>query len=297
MQNIHSSAMLVDLRISQWTARKIDKKATGEVAAAHGVASSVGTYYKSVLPSTNTNGGKTAIEEIKTLVGEARAYHYKMTLPWFDSGPRVLSNLGYIEYMQKMQDYVAAFNDLVDAFAYDYPFQREEAKRRLGTLFNDMDYPEANRVAEKFSFTLNVLPIPQGSDFRCDIGDDEVARIRSDIEKNTMVTMQNSLMDAFTRVRDVTEAFVDRLQFDDTVFRDTLVGNAKELAAILPKLNFTGDPKLSMMCDELEARLCAYSPQELRNNMQARRETYEAALDLKKDLAAFFGSYQNGAST
>lgn len=297
MQNIHSSAMLVDLRISQWTARKIDKKATAEVAATHGVASSIGTYYKSVLPTTNTSGDKTAIEEIKKLVGEARSYHYKLTLPWFDTGPRVLSNLGYIEYMQRMQEYTAAFDALVDEFVQDYPFQREEAKRRLGTLFNEDDYPTLERVAEKFSFSLNVLPIPQGSDFRCDIGEDEVSRIRKDIEASTRITMQNSLLDAFTRVRDVTEAFVDRLQFEDTVFRDTLVGNAKELSSILPKLNFTGDPKLALICDELEARLCAYTPNELRNNMQARRETYEAALDMKKDLAAFFGSYQNGAST
>lgn len=297
MQNIHSSAMLVDLRISQWTARKIDKKATAEVAATHGVASSTGTYYKSVLPTTNTSGDKTAIEEIKKLVGEARSYHYKLTLPWFDTGPRVLSNLGYIEYMQRMQEYTAAFDALVDEFVQDYPFQREEAKRRLGTLFNEDDYPTLERVADKFSFSLNVLPIPQGSDFRCDIGEDEVDRIRKDIEASTRTTMQNSLLDAFTRVRDVTEAFVDRLQFEDTVFRDTLVGNAKELSSVLPKLNFTGDPKLAMICDELEARLCAYTPNELRNNMQARRETYEAALDMKKDLAAFFGSYQNGAST
>lgn len=293
MQNIHSSAMLVDLRVSQWTARKIDKKATSEVAKTHGVKESVGTYYKSVLPTTNQYGEKTTIERVKALVTEARTYHYRMTLPWLDSGPRVLSNLAYIDYMQRMQDFAAGFKALVDEFVQDYPFEREEAKRRLGTLFNDDDYPDVNRVADRFGFTLNVLPIPMGSDFRCDIGEDEVSRIRSEIEKSTTAVVQSAVADAFKRIADVADAFVDRLQFEDTVFRDSLVGNAKDLAAILPKLNFTGDPELARLTDELEARLCAYSATDLRNNMSARRETYEAALDLKKDLAAFFGNYQN----
>lgn len=294
MKNIHSSAMLANLRISQWTARKIDKKVAGEVAKAHNVQANVGAYYKSVLPTTDANGERTSIERIKKLVGETRTYHYKMTLPWLDSGARVLSAAAYFDYMQVMQEFRQRFEAAVNEFVYDYPFEREEAKIRLGTLFNDDDYPPLDRVADRFGFALDILPIPMGADFRCDIGEDEAERIKAEIEKSTLATVQASIADVYKRVAAVVEAFVVKLQFEDTRFEKSLVGNAKELAELLPKLNFTGDPALAALGTTLNNKLCAYGAEDLRNNMAARRETYAAALDAKKDLAAFFGSYQKG---
>ncbi len=294
MQNIHSSAMLANLRISQWTARKIDKKVAGEVAKNHNVQASVGAYYKSVLPTTDANGERTAIERVKKLVGEARTYHYKMTLPWLDSGARVLSSAAYFDYMQVMQEFKQRFKEVVNDFVYDYPFEREEAKIRLGTLFNEDDYPPLDRVADRFGFLLDILPIPMGADFRCDIGNDEADKIRAEIEKSTLATVQASIADVYKRIAGVVEAFAVKLQFEDTRFEKSLVTNASDLADLLPKLNFTGDPALTAMATAIKEKLCAYGADDLRNNMQARRETYAAAIDMKKDMAAFFGSYQKG---
>ena len=294
MQNIHSTAMLANLRISQWTARKIDKRVAGEVAKNHNVQASVGAYYKSVLPTTDANGERTAIERIKKLVGEARTYHYKMTLPWLDSGARVLSSAAYFDYMQVMQEFKQRFEEVVNDFVYDYPFEREEAKIRVGTLFNEDDYPPLDRVADRFGFMLDILPIPMGADFRCDIGNDEADKIRAEIEKSTLATVQSSIADVYKRIAAVAEAFTDKLQFEDTRFEKSLVTNASDLADLLPKLNFTGDPALTALGTALKEKLCVYGADELRNNMAARRETYAAALDMKKDMAAFFGSYQKG---
>lgn len=294
MQNIHSSAMLANLRISQWTARKIDKKVAGEVAKTHNVQASVGAYYKSVLPTTDANGERTSIERIKKLVGETRTYHYKMTLPWLDSGARVLSAAAYFDYMQVMQEFKQRFEEAVNVFVYDYPFEREEAKIRLGTLFNEDDYPPLDRVADRFGFALDILPIPMGADFRCDIGDDEAEKIRADIEKATLATVQSAIADVYKRIAGVVEAFAVKLQFEDTRFEKSLVTNAEDLVNLLPKLNFTGDPTLTALGNALKEKLCLHGAEDLRNNMAARRETYAAALDMKKDMAAFFGSYQKG---
>jgi hypothetical protein len=284
--------MLANLRVSQWTARKLDKRVSGEVAKSHNVQANVGAYYKSVLPTTDANGENTAIERIKRLVTEARTYHYKLTLPWFDSGARVLSAAAYFDYMQQMQGFKHRFEEGVTSFVYDYPFEREEAKLRLGTLFNDDDYPPLDRVAERFSFALDIMPIPMGTDFRCDIGDEEAEKIRSEIEKATLATAQRAVTEVYKRVASVVEAFACRLQFEDTRFEKSLVGNAVELVDLLPKLNFTGDPTLAALGKTIKEKLCVHEVDELRNNLAARRETYGAALEIKKDLAAFFGSYQ-----
>lgn len=296
MQNIHSTAMLANLRISQWTARKIDKRVAGEVAKTHNVQASVGAYYKSVLPTTDANGERTSIERIKKLVGEARTYHYKMTLPWLDSGARVLSAAAYFDYMLVMQQFRTKFEEAVTEFVYDYPFEREEAKIRLGTLFNDDDYPPLDRVADRFGFVLDILPIPMGTDFRCDIGSEEADKIRAEIEKTTLATVQSSIADVYKRIAGVAEAFIGKLQFEDTRFEKSLVTNAVDLADLLPKLNFTNDPALEALGKKIKEKLCAYGADDLRNNMAARRETYAAALEMKKDMAAFFGTTKTGES-
>ena len=283
--DVHARAMLVHLNVSQWSARKIDKKAAQQIATVNNSASTSGAYYKSLVEGDTLN-------DIKTLVTQARAAHYRRTLPWSDSGPRVLSNLGYMDYIQEMAEFGNKFDVLVDAFLREYPLLRQEARRLLGSLFNEDDYPDLQAVAAKFDFRTNVMPLPIGDDFRCDLGSEEVERIRAEITASTNDAMGHAVAEAYDRVTKVVEAFMDRLANPDTIFRDSLVDNARDLAEVLPALNITGDPQLAELCETLRAKLCAHDAETLRHNKTTRRETYEAAMDIHKDLLNFFGGAQ-----
>ena len=48
--NLNDRALLVQLNVSQWTARKYDKSASKEVTTAHGASSAAGRFNKSLLP-------------------------------------------------------------------------------------------------------------------------------------------------------------------------------------------------------------------------------------------------------
>jgi len=48
--NLNDRALLVQLSISQWTARKFDKRVTRDVASSHGTTIDVGRYNKVLLP-------------------------------------------------------------------------------------------------------------------------------------------------------------------------------------------------------------------------------------------------------
>lgn len=282
ISQVHSRVMLVELRVSQWSARKIDKKAADQVAQQNNLDSRTGTYYKSLIEGA-------ALEDIKRLVTKARTAHWRRTLPWSDAGPRVLSNLAYIDYMQEMANYGLQFDKLVGTFIAEYPLLRQEASRLLGGLFNDDDYPDLQRVADKFSFSTNVMPLPMGDDFRCDIGVDEVQRIRQEIEATTTASVQSAVRDAYERVSKVVEAYIDRLAGTETIFRDSLVENARDLAEVLPALNVTNDPRLAAIASTLKDKLCAHDPDVLRHNQTTRREAFDAAMGINKDLLNFFG--------
>lgn len=280
--DIHANALLVDLRVSQWTGRKIDKTATAQVAQINNVDSNVGTYYKSLIDGS-------ALDPIKKHVGVARTYHYKMTLPWSDVGPRILPAASYFDYMATMQGLISEFESLYANFEAQYAFHRQEAIRKLGPLFNDSEYPDLHMLANKFAFQLNVTPLPRADDFRVDLGDAEVNRLRTVIEEQTRATVTSAVEDVYRRALKVVEAFIDRLGEEDNVFKSSLVGNARELVAIMPALNFTNDPVLADVCTRMEQALCAHEPEVLRTNMGARKKTHEAALAVHKDLMDFFG--------
>lgn len=281
-QTIHTSVMLVELRMSQWTARKQDKRVGEAVAAANHVDQNVGNYYKSLLDPA-------ILKSIKQIVNEARGRYYRMTLPWSDEGPRVLPSAMYFEFMEAMQGYRTKFEQLVNEFLSDYPFHREEAKRFLGNLFNEDDYPEPTQLASKFGFSLNVMPLPRSNDFRCDLGEEEVDRVRKQIEAQTAATMQRSVKETFDRILEIAERYVDRLSTDDGIFRNSMVESAAELAELVPKLNFTNDPELARLGEVLKDKLAAHDPDTLRTNMGARKEAATAAKAVVSDIESIFG--------
>lgn len=281
ISRVHAKAMLVSLNISQWSARKIDKKAARDVQLANNAESQRGAYYKSLI-----EGG--ALEEIKLLATKARAEHYRRTLPWSDAGPRVLPNAGFLDYTKAMQDFGLEFEKLTNKFVGEYPLMRQEANRLLGDLFNDADYPSLPAVAAKFAFRTTITPLPIGDDFRCDLGSEEVDRIRAEITATSQAAMQEAMRDAFDRVSKVVDTFVDRLANPGTTFRDSLVANAEELAAILPSLNITGDPRLTALTNTLNDKLCVHTPAKLRSDPQARLDAYNAAMAMHTDLNSFF---------
>lgn len=280
---ISNTAMLVDLRISQWTARKTDKGAAREVAINHNATSTSGTYYKSLIDGT-------ALDPIKTVAGAARTYHYKMTLPWADTGPRALKATAYFDYMTQMQVFGAQFDAAVQDLLNDYPMHRQEAKRLLGTLFNDNDYPYIHTLRDKFGFKTAVTPLPTGDDFRVSLNDEVIeARVRAEIDASTVAVANDAQKDAFERIAKVLAAFVDRLAKPDSVFRDSLVENARELAEVLPHLNLTDDPVLTQMSDRLRDKLTQFDAEQLRRDPKARRETHAEAVAMHADVMGFFG--------
>jgi hypothetical protein len=84
--SIASSAMLVELSISTWTARKLDKKVSTQVDNDNGAKTKV------VNANKNLMAGTGVLENLVKYAANARAWHLSQTLPWTDNGSRLLPN-------------------------------------------------------------------------------------------------------------------------------------------------------------------------------------------------------------
>ncbi len=279
---LSDKALLVQLNISQWTARKYDKRATEQVAQQNGSASQAGRYNKSLLPM---NDALNNIHQKSTLI---RKKFYTNTLPWGIEGTMMLPSANYLNFMTEFRKEKADWESLVDTFYHEYPRLHADAQRFLGNLYNKADYPELHDIQRKFKMDMAVFPVPS-NDFRVSIGDAELEKIQQDVEARVENSAQQAMKEAWQRLYDRVKHMAEKLADPKAVFRDTLVENTKEVCSILSRLNFADDPDLETMRQQVEGSLANNHPESLRNDPDLRKNKAEEAKAIMDKMGAFMG--------
>jgi len=284
--NIDTCAMLVEFNASVWTARKLDKTTTDEVVATkHAAAKDAARVNKHLL------AGRTELEVIQQAVGRARQYVYDKTSPWSDSGLRLLPNISFIAFTEKLDDFEHEFTALVKSFVTIYPSLITAQAMALGDMFKRDDYPSANEIMTKFSFRVNYMPVPTAGDFRVDVGNAAQAELKARLDKLTQERIDNAMSDVRERLSSHLKRMSDRLTTDYVQgeakprrFHDTLVEGALELCDLTKALNIVNDPALETARRDLEQVLVGVTPTELRKNEAVRQ-------DVKKNVDAILSKF------
>jgi hypothetical protein len=266
--------MLVDLNISVWTARKLDKKTGDEI-----IASKQAKNKQAASVSKHLLAGVTELSDIAKIAGEARLMHYFYTLPWSDSGTRLLTTAAFMEYKQKMGELKTKFDDAVHSFLMTYPTLIAGMQLQLGDLFNVAEYPSAQDIANKFNFGTNIYPLPDAGDFRVDIGNAAKAELEAQYKDIYERQLKSAMDEAWTRLHDTLKHMSERLE-GNNIFRDSLVENANELCNVLQHLNVTNDPNLARARKMLEDAMFGIKPIDLREDELMRTQTRTAVNDI-----------------
>jgi len=274
---IQNSAMLVDLNISVWTGRKMDKKVSDEIGVSKNAKGRVGNYHKSLLG----NEGKLA--DLQKLVSAIRIWHYEQTLPWSDGGSRLLPMKNFFDYKATLGDYQTQYDEAVASFLTEYPTLVSAAAFQLGDLFDSEEYPEVHKLESKFKFKYVFLPVPEVGDFRIDVSETGKNELREQYEKFYADKLGEAMQDAWDRLHDCVVKMSDKLANTPTprvgkdgeekhvqIFRDSLVTNAVDLCELLTKLNVTNDPKLEQARRKLESAVSGVTAKELREDDDTR---------------------------
>jgi hypothetical protein len=162
------------------------------------------------------------------------------------------------------------------------------AQQFLGEAYKASDYPSGHEIAKKFRMDMAVFPVPT-NDFRCEIASDELGRIRADVERRVEDAGKQAMLEVWQRLYDRVAKMSEKLNDPSSIFRDTLVENAREICAILPRLNFMDDPNLETMRQEVEAKLTGFHPDTLRHDLDVRRQAATDATDIINKMKAFMG--------
>jgi hypothetical protein len=274
--------MQVELNISCWTARKLDKKVSEEVDTAKNTKVKAGNYHKHLL------AGNPHLDAVVKYAAKVRLWNTQQTIPWSDSGTRIVTmeNLFNGGYKRQLDDHKIEFERLAANFINIYPTLISAAAFQLGDLFDRDEYPEVEKIAHKFKFNYSLIPIPTSGDFRIDIAEQAKAELVADYERQFTERLNNAMRDVWDRLYDCLSHMSERLASDDEgkrkVFHGTLLTNAQELITLLSRLNVTNDPKLEQARRDLQAALVNTDISSLKDSDYVRENVKSKVDDILK---------------
>jgi hypothetical protein len=286
--NIDTCAMLVEFNASQWTARKLDRSTSDEVVRDKNAGEK-----GAARVNKNLLAGRKELEIINQHVGFVRQYVYEHTLPWSDSGIRLLPAPSFMLFDSEMTKHHNAFEDLVREFIGIYPTLITAQAMALGDMFKRDEFPSPNELQHKFSFRLNYMPVPAAGDFRVDVGNEAQKELQEKLAKLADERVEFAMRDVKTRLKEHLDRMSDRLAVDaanGTIvtrkFHDSLLDTAHDLCDMVKVLNITNDQTLEDARKALYESINGVDVKELRTNLPVRKDV-KASVDAIRSKFSF----------
>lgn len=269
---LKENTMLSIVTISCWSGRKYDRKVSKDVDIMYNAENS-GRFNKILLDMS-------ALKKVFHAVGKARDLHTAMTMPWLDTGARLLPVKLYMEYVQKMRQAKDHFEKVVADFIADYPNLVQKAEQNLGDMFKQSDYPSASDMAKKFDFIVTIIPVPDSDDIRLNLNDDDIDRIRRDAQATTEYTINNAMRSIWNRLREAVDGFHGMLADSDRKIFTSIANKVGDMCELAEKLNFTDDEHLYACVDTIRNNLVIQDVDDIRKDKDFREETAGLAKDI-----------------
>jgi|TARA_R110000803_G_scaffold199069_1_gene262978 hypothetical protein len=279
--------MLVEVGLSVWTANKLDKNATNKVLVDNDAGKGAAQVRKNLMAGTGLR------KEIADYAANVRTWYVGQTLPWMDRGARLLAGSLFMDFNSELKAKQDKFQKMKHEFIKVYPQLLQVAQNYQGHLFNPQDYPHPDELYDKFDFRATFTPIPEASDFRLDVAEEELAELKVQYENTYESRINLAMQDTWARLHTVltnmSAKLTDVTNPDGTVqdkrYHKTLVTNATELCSMLTHLNITNDSKLELARQDLERVM-------VNADIDTLKEVPEVRKDMKSKLDNILKQYE-----
>lgn len=267
---LRERAILVRITTTMLGVSKKDKKASTDAAEKYNADSRAVSVNKNIWNVNNP-----IYKAIKTARGLITNTGEALTGPWSDSGWRVVSTQGYGNFRQVLDDLTADFYAKVEVFVKEYDSLKSEARRMLGSLYDESLYLPVEEIRDAFRITIETEVLPDRSNVILDLDAARAEQIVADAVANDQRRTKALTDDTHKRLREELEGMVIALrEYGDAnpgkkrnrSFKNSLVSRMAQMADLLPALNITGDPKMNKLGQKIAADLTVLSADDLRGN-------------------------------
>lgn len=267
---ISNTSMLVNITMSVWTGRKLDKQVSAEVDVAKSTKTRAGNYHK------NLFAGVDELAAVGRISGKIRNWFHEQTLPWSDGGDRLLPMDNFKDFKDQLKIFEVEFADAVRIFCDKYSTLISAQAFTMGALFDRSEYPDVDDIANKFALRYTFSPVPEVGDWRVDANAVDKKELEEHYQQAYDDRLGSTTRDLWDRLHGVLTHMADRLadtpEGEKKIFRDSLLETPVKLCELLTKLNVTNDPKLEAARKSLESAICNIDIKDLRKSQGARLE-------------------------
>ena len=276
---LQERGLMARIHTKHWTGQITDRAVSREVTAAKRAADAAGRFVKHTID-------KHALVKMANIKTAVLDYHRTNTIPFDDSQGRFLpieNHADYVKYVdRKIEEHRAACKEFVESF----PRYVAQARDTLGDLFDERDYPDADTLHLRFVIRSDFWPVPSADHVLAKLSDLETEKIKQRVEQQLRIALQTGLEDLYGRVEKAVGLCSERLSDDGDkakIFRNSMIGNLREICTVVPKLNIMSDPGLADACQRIESAIRGLEADELRPHSNVYSEPKRKALKDEMD--------------
>lgn len=235
------------------------------------------------------------LRNIQQCQGKLRVWFYNNSVPWDQNGYRLIPNSKLAElddlYNETLIEQARLEKIFLDNYERDLPKQKVE----LGQLYDMIKFPKRQHFKNRITIERSDIPVPSpGDDPRAGWSDEQRKEFQVHIENEQRVAINKALIDIAERMAEKVKHVYDKTsEYNGTkkgAFRDSMINNCKEMVELISSLNVNNDPAIEAIRQDIESKICKYTPDEIRKDKDKLEEVRDASADILDRIGVFAGS-------
>ena len=272
--DIRNFATLVTLNTQRWHAKVKDRKGAADAADAAGADKDAFEARKKLLAGCDSE-----LRAVHKEIDNARAEHYRLTMPWSSNGVndigkraggRLMPNTLFLDYTTAMAKCKAAMELKLTEFETKYPSLIAIAEQKLGTAFDPTQYPNPSSIRQHFNLSFDFNPIPIGSDFK-GLQQAQVEKLGAALSRKTRVMLENAMQDVWKNLYETVSHAHARLATPGAMFHASLIDKLRDQADLMSHLNATMDVNIAQVANLISGDLIKFDPKDIRKDDALRK--------------------------
>ncbi len=211
-----------------------------------------------------------AVSSVRSRTG---AYWRAMSLPFPEAGIRLIRQDAIDAFNQQLTEFNAELNEAVAQLDEQYVSLKAAARERLGSLYNENDYPVS--LSGLFDVTWDFPSVEPPSYLRQlnpELYEQEARRVASRFDQAVQLAEQAFVEELGRLVSHLTERLVGDDDGRPKIFRDSAVGNLNDFFERFRALNVRSNDQLDDLVVRCQQVVAGVEPQELRDSQRLRQE-------------------------
>ncbi len=213
-----------------------------------------------------------AFRAVTAVKNRATSYFKGVSLPFPEPGIRLIRRRDLEDIHQRMQAFQGQLEQAVAGLQRRYESLKQAARQRLGSLYNEADYPAT--LEGMFELTWDFPSVePPGylQQLNPELYRQECRRIQARFDEAVQLAEQAFAEELAKLVSHLTERLSGSEDGRPKVFRDSAVENLAEFFQRFRRLNIRSDEQLDNLVTDAQSAIRGVRPQTLRDDTGLRQ--------------------------